>query len=131
MKLAIERAKPFTGVADFVAQSGAAHWVLPLPASEPVFGGHYPGNPILPGIYTLESITQGVEMYYAQQNQRVRLERVKNMRFMAPLVPGDRVRITVETGPGTDINRIQVKALVWRDEVKAASAKLQFLILEA
>lgn len=122
----IERSKPFDGVDEFELTPSGARWNLPLRADEPVFRGHYPGNPILPGIYTMESITQGVEMYFALQGKQARLRHVGSMRFQAPLVPGARASIDAVVQVDEDTGEAVVRATVSRAAVKAASAKFVF-----
>ena len=124
----IERSKPFTGVEDFEVTAAGASWTLPLNPDEPVFRGHYPGNPILPGIYTMESITQGVEIYFAQQGRSARLKRVGSMRFRAPLVPGAQARIEAAIKVDEEAHEVTVRATVLRAAVKAASAKFVFTL---
>lgn len=123
-----ERARPFAGVEDFEVTAGGAQWTLPLRADEPVFQGHYPGNPILPGIYTMESLMQGVETYFARQGRLARLKSVGNMRFQAPLLPGLRARIEARMELDEAAGEVLVRATILRGERKAASAKFVFTL---
>ena len=70
-----------------------------LTVNEPFFQGHFPGNPILPGVLQLEAMAQvgGLLM-----NRRLKREgqlafflAVDNARFRRLCVPGDQLRIEV------------------------------------
>ena len=61
-------------------------------ASDPYMEGHYPGFPIYPGIFTVETVYQAarraVEAGHGP-DARVELAAVRSVRFQAPLLPGD------------------------------------------
>jgi 3-hydroxyacyl-[acyl-carrier-protein] dehydratase len=68
-----------------------------LSAQMPIFEGHFPGNPIYPGVYYIESIAQaGALLFFldnttlARQLQGV-MASVESARFRRPSRPGDRV----------------------------------------
>ena len=65
--------------------------------NEPFFQGHFPGNPVMPGVLTLEAMGQ-VASILAMANlgeklegQTVFLTGVEKARFRKPVVPGDRL----------------------------------------
>jgi 3-hydroxymyristoyl/3-hydroxydecanoyl-(acyl carrier protein) dehydratase len=51
-----------------------------------VFAGHYPGAPILPGVFLIEALFQAVSTALGDD---VRLEQIVLCRFYSPLLPGD------------------------------------------
>ncbi|OUM99425.1 MAG: 3-hydroxyacyl-[acyl-carrier-protein] dehydratase FabZ [Firmicutes bacterium ZCTH02-B6] len=72
--------------------------------SEPVFTGHYPDLPILPGVMILEAMAQvGGLCLLPEEGGEVRGEDarvplftgVDNARFRKPVSPGDQLRIEV------------------------------------
>lgn len=128
-----QRASPFQGIDAFEPGANGANgacWTLRLREDEPVFEGHYPGNPILPGIYTLESVQQGIERLFAARGQRAVITGVKSMRFLAPFAPGDlmRVEAVVEAVAEAVGDRVLASASILRNGEKAASAKIYFRI---
>lgn len=132
MSFCLDRAKPFRALdldTLHISPDGA-EWTLELREDEPVFKGHYPGNPILPGIYQLEAIIQGVDAYCANLNIDVRLHKVKNMRFLSPLVPRNIMKLALKIDADLFSEEVRVNAVIWCGAVKTASAKLLFLILK-
>lgn len=68
--------------------------------NEPQFMGHFPGNPIMPGVLLIEAMAQvgGVTLLYPEENRGkiAVFAKIDNVRFRRQIVPGDQVR-TVAT----------------------------------
>ena len=69
--------------------------------NEEFFQGHFPGNPVMPGVLLVEAMAQvgGFMMLAAVGNpahQMVRLAGLDAVRFRRPVLPGDQVLFTVE-----------------------------------
>lgn len=69
-----------------------------IPVDHPVFSGHFPGQPILPGVLLLQRV-----MGLAQANLGRSLATcvLRNVKFIAPVNPGDRLRMDL-TQTGAD-----------------------------
>lgn len=67
--------------------------------SDDVFAEHFPGNPVLPGVYLLEGMAQtaGVLLWESSRHARLAvMERVDHAQFTAFVRPGDSVRYDIE-----------------------------------
>src|SRR5215469_5923416 len=69
-------------------------------ANEPFFAGHFPGNPIMPGVLTVEAMAQAGAVLllteFPDRNQKlVFFTGIEKARFRKPIVPGDQLRIEV------------------------------------
>ncbi len=64
-------------------------------ANEPMFMGHFPGNPLLPGVYMIEALAQLGGAAIMQPGDLARktpyLAAVEKVKFRRPVVPGDRL----------------------------------------
>lgn len=71
--------------------------------NEPFFQGHFPGRPIMPGVLIAEAMAQigGILALLSvpenQGNSSLFLLGLDKMRFRQPVVPGDQLRIIVES----------------------------------
>jgi len=87
--------------------------------NEPCFQGHFPGNPIFPGVLLIEGMAQTAGVLViastsSQQPKSVFFMTIDQAKFRKPVVPGD----TVEY----HMNRIAHRKTMWwyRGEAKVA-----------
>ena len=67
--------------------------------NEPQFTGHFPTNPVMPGVLLIEGMAQTAGAICARHSQTksslVYFMTIDNARFRKPVVPGDRVEYHV------------------------------------
>jgi UDP-3-O-[3-hydroxymyristoyl] N-acetylglucosamine deacetylase/3-hydroxyacyl-[acyl-carrier-protein] dehydratase len=87
-------------------------------ANEPFFQGHFPGQPIMPGVLIIEAMAQvGAVCLLTEGRERdgkiLYLAGVDNARFRKPVIPGDQLRFEVEVAFSRGkIAKVTGKALV-------------------
>ena len=98
--------------------------------NEPHFQGHFPGNPIMPGVTIVEAMAQtaavmvGATMGLTQGNLLIYFMAIDGCKFRRKVVPGDQLRMAVETlrgKPGGKVWRFRGVATV--DGEMAAEAE--------
>jgi len=69
-----------------------------ISVNEPFFSGHFPGNPVMPGVLMIEAMAQAAGMLAhlaaevdGQKGQLYYLVKVDNARFSQIVVPGDQL----------------------------------------
>lgn len=101
--------------------------------NEPFFQGHFPGQPVMPGVLILEALAQcGAVAALSEEGAQGKLALfggVKNARFRRQVVPGDVLTLECELierhGPvGVG------KATAWVDGQRAVNAELTFAIVD-
>lgn len=125
---------PFLLVDAFVSQEGDRfECVKNVSVNEPHFQGHFPDEPVMPGVLIIEALAQAAAIGLAvregeafAEGRTGYLAGIERARFRRKVVPGDRLRLT---GTITRFRRgycsVDAVALVG-DEV-AAEATLAFV----
>ena len=69
--------------------------------NEPFFEGHFPNNPIMPGVLIIEAMAQTAAVFVihglkeSNDDRRVYFMSIESARFRKPVIPGDTLRINV------------------------------------
>jgi 3-hydroxyacyl-[acyl-carrier-protein] dehydratase len=69
--------------------------------NEPFFQGHFPNQPILPGVLIMEALAQATALLTSQSDDKIGsgatyyLAGIDNARFKRQVVPGDQLRLEV------------------------------------
>ncbi|MFH1241881.1 MAG: 3-hydroxyacyl-ACP dehydratase FabZ [Pseudomonadota bacterium] len=101
--------------------------------NEPFFQGHFPGNPIMPGVLIIEAMAQvggilallsiGKVTEKEEDKVSVFFGSMDKVKFRRPVVPGDRLRFEVEAlRTGSRVWKMAGRAFV--DEHLVAEAEL-------
>ncbi|CDC67981.1 MULTISPECIES: 3-hydroxyacyl-ACP dehydratase FabZ [environmental samples] len=72
----------------------ATFWVDP---AREIFKGHFPGDPVLPGVYTVEATAQATDLVLMTkpeyQGKTPLFLGINNVRFRRKILPGDTIEI--------------------------------------
>ncbi len=80
--------------------------------NEPFFGGHFPEQPIMPGVLILEALAQTAVVFAfystgeSTKDSLFFFAGIDNARFKRPVVPGDQLELKVEL--------IKIRHDVWK-----------------
>lgn len=75
--------------------AAAEAWGTVLP-DHPVFAGHFPGHPIVPGVLLLDRVLQ---LAQAQRGTPGEAWQVVQAKFLSPVGPGEALCVRVEPTP--------------------------------
>jgi beta-hydroxyacyl-ACP dehydratase FabZ len=94
---------------------------------EPFFQGHFPDNPIMPGVFQIEIMAQasgilGMEVFEDKKEREYLLMNIENAKFRRPVTPGDVLKIKVEL-LNKKGNIFKFKGVTTADNIQVASAK--------
>jgi 3-hydroxyacyl-[acyl-carrier-protein] dehydratase len=67
-----------------------------IPGNHPSLAGHFPGNPIVPGVVLLEEVVDAL----AEWGGNCRLQGIPSVKFVAPLQPDQVFTIHLSTHTG-------------------------------
>ena len=80
--------------------------------NEPFFQGHFPAEPVMPGVMIVEAMAQTAAVLVVatfgpeSEGKLVYFMSIDGVRFRRPVVPGDRLELRVE--------KVQSRANVWK-----------------
>lgn len=101
--------------------------------NELFFQGHFPGQPIMPGVLIIEAMAQvaGVLAFHsgAAPGKSVYFMSIEKAKFRRPVVPGDQIKL--------EVNILQHRGNVWKfsgnaivDEKVAAEAEFTAMVID-
>jgi 3-hydroxyacyl-[acyl-carrier-protein] dehydratase len=72
---------------------GALAFEFNFSADDPTFAGHFPGRPILPGVFQLEIVRMAAEWVL---HSRLSLQEVVRGKFQRPVLPGETLKLSLK-----------------------------------
>ncbi len=102
--------------------------------NEPFFQGHYPGQPLMPGVLIVEAMCQLAALMLSQKLERIGkvgvLLSMEGVKLRKPVVPGDQLVIEVDAlRTSTRYGDVQCRGFVGGD--LAAEARVKFMMIDA
>lgn len=89
--------------------------------AHPSLPGHFPGQPVVPGVVVLDRVLAAIEAAHGPLGA-VRLPQVK---FVQPLLPGQPARVELEPATAGDAAPRRWKFRVLREEAVIATGEVQ------
>jgi 3-hydroxyacyl-[acyl-carrier-protein] dehydratase len=66
-----------------------------VPADSPWFSGHFPGEPILPGIALIHLVKQAIVQEALKKGELLQLNKLRRVRFINPVWPGETLSVSI------------------------------------
>jgi 3-hydroxyacyl-[acyl-carrier-protein] dehydratase len=94
--------EPFVFVHDVIlCESGRAECAAKFAAADPMFAGHFPGNPLVPGVILTEALAQTAGIAAASIWPRgtaplFLLSGIRTMKFLRPVRPEELINLRAE-----------------------------------
>ena len=66
-----------------------------VPTDSPWFVGHFPGEPILPGIALIHLAEQAIIRHTEKRSEQVKLSALRRVRFTQPVRPGETLFLNI------------------------------------
>ena len=103
--------------------------------NEPFFNGHFPNQPVMPGVLIVETMAQagGILMLYELENPSEKLiyfTGIDKVKFRKPVTPGDQLRFEIEL---TKVFKTtcKMKGKAYVDDKVVATAEMTAVIMDA
>ena len=83
---------------------------LPIPADHPAYAGHFPGQPILPGVVLLDAALHAMATQGDRQDTTGQL---KSVKFHSPVQPGEALTLQYAESPAGGF-RFEIRCMDFR-----------------
>jgi 3-hydroxyacyl-[acyl-carrier-protein] dehydratase len=108
---------------------------MTLDGSEPYFAGHFPGHPILPGVFEVEAMFQASEIFIVLEDSaddesggNLMLTKIMSAKFQKPIYPPGSFVVSVLLKK-TDGNEMKFRGSIYNDTEKYAECSFVITIL--
>ncbi|MBO9151065.1 3-hydroxyacyl-ACP dehydratase [Chitinophaga sp. GCM10012297] len=104
--------KFFTIVSQQQPDEKSVHAVIDWNAAHPIFGGHFPDQPVVPGVCMMQTIQ---ELLCAAVGKELLVEKVSNMKFLNMIDPRQTPQVTIEIGWTPEEDAYKATAIIKHD----------------
>ncbi len=66
-----------------------------VPVDSPWFSGHFPGEPILPGIALVHLVKETISQEAQKQGEHLQYHALRRVRFTQPVRPGEKLTVSI------------------------------------
>ena len=99
---------------------------LEINAAHKIFEGHFPGQPVTPGVCMMQMIKEIIEKGMDHKTQLIMAD---EMKFLSVIDPRQNNRITAEIKYTIIVNKISVMAAITKDSITHFKFKGSFLLV--
>ena len=92
----------------------------------PVFGGHFPGHPIVPGVCMIQIVREFMELV---ESKKLRIHTGENIKFLSIINPLQNSSVKVDIAFRLDTDTYAVQASLFSDQVTYFKFKGCFQVL--
>ncbi|MBQ8170820.1 MAG: 3-hydroxyacyl-ACP dehydratase FabZ [Oscillospiraceae bacterium] len=113
----------------------SAKGIKNVSVNEPYFVGHFPDAPIMPGVLIIECAAQLCSLVIApddaanDENKLYVLLKVKDFKFLRPVIPGDQLTIEVKATMAT-AGAYEFSAVISADGIVKAKGSMLFTSMD-
>lgn len=107
----------FYSIREITATDSGFQAVVDLQATHPIFNGHFPGRPVVPGVCTLAIVRKTISRFL---QKKVTFAQIRECKFISAILPCENLSLTVAVTIGSE-NKIT--ALVTMNESIALKLK--------
>ncbi len=98
-----------------IIKTNSLHLVpVTLNPAHPIFSGHFPGQPVLPGVCMLEMIQEILEEFL---QQKFRISKAPLIKFLSMIIPDKDPDFTIELQYEMVNGIIQARGKIFREQV--------------
>jgi 3-hydroxyacyl-[acyl-carrier-protein] dehydratase len=78
-----------------VADDNHIEALADVPADSPWFSGHFPDEPILPGVALVNIVKEVIDQEAQKKGEQLQFHALKRVKFTQPVRPGEKLSLTI------------------------------------
>jgi 3-hydroxyacyl-[acyl-carrier-protein] dehydratase len=127
--LGLPHRPPFVFVRKLIAREPgvSAECETEFSSDDPIFAGHFPGDPLVPGVILTEALAQtaGIAGHRENSEKRFLLSAIRQMKFLQAVRPGQKIILRArKMGEVDQLLQFEVEALIGNTLVAAGQLVL-------
>ncbi|MEG1983126.1 MAG: hypothetical protein RR037_05270 [Alistipes sp.] len=95
-----------------------------LNADHPLFAGHFPGRPVLPGVCQLHIVKDLVERHIGRM---LNCRTARELKFLSPIIPSHETCLRIVISLTTNGDSIAVQGIISAGDVQKTKIKVIFV----
>jgi 3-hydroxyacyl-[acyl-carrier-protein] dehydratase len=107
--------------------------------NEPYFAGHFPNQPIMPGVLIVEAIAQAggcllLTEVEDRSDKLIMFTGIERARFRRPVLPGDQLRLEVEAKAWRQVDRmiaVRMEGIAYVGDKRVAEASVKCQLVDS
>lgn len=103
----------FYSVLSFEMSSDKLESDIEINATHKIFAGHFPGQPVVPGVCMMQIIKESAEHF---KGYALVLEKVQDMKFLAVIDPSQNNKVKISAAFAEEGERLSVNATITHEE---------------
>ncbi|WP_143307883.1 hotdog family protein [Chitinophaga vietnamensis] len=103
----------FYNITASAQEPGQINVTIELNAAHPIFGGHFPDQPVVPGVCMMQTITEVLE---TAVQRKVLLQKASNMKFLNMIDPRQQPLVDVQVTYKEEDSLLKVNAVLKKEE---------------
>jgi len=110
--------KDLYSISDFVKTDDGFECAVYLAESHPIYEGHFPGMPVVPGVCILAMVKQSVSEFF---NKSLSYESIPECKFLMPVLPNQdrKLKISIRFFQKTQDDNYTCRCQVSAENLKA------------
>lgn len=110
-----------------IADNNSVEAIITLNSKHSIFEGHFPSQPVLPGVCMMQMTKEILETV---QHIKLQLSKADDIRFSAMIIPdGKELLFSIQYKPSEE-NALQVVAKITKEETICFKMKAMFILVQ-
>jgi 3-hydroxyacyl-[acyl-carrier-protein] dehydratase len=119
--------KDFYNINKVVTGESDIDAIISLNKNHEVYDGHFPGQPVVPGVIQLQFVKEILEKCL---KLKLLMNFVSQVKYLVPIIPENNARLSIKISINRSVDEsLKVKAIIYSEDITFTKANLLFGVL--